>query len=158
MKRGLWIGVLLVLALVFGVGYSVAKADSGPIPYREASSNVTVFQRPDGAWCVTDYRDGQPFTDCDCPCEEIVCEVVTPTPTPTEDPKKTPTKTPVVPTPTPTKTPVVPTPTPTPQPVCKIWLCHKPGTSAEQDYCCWDSEGCKDAHLKHGDYLGKCTP
>jgi hypothetical protein len=40
--------------------------------------------------------------------------------------------------------------------VCRIWLCHKPGTAAEQDYCCEDSTGCRDAHLAHGDTLGKC--
>ena len=82
---------------------------------------------------------------------------VSSTPTNTVAP---PTKTPAVPTtavpntPTdvPTVTPAIPTATSKP---C-VWVCHKPGTSAEQDYCC-DSQECVDAHLKHGDYLGKCV-
>jgi hypothetical protein len=45
--------------------------------------------------------------------------------------------------------------TPTPPPECPYWVCHKPGTAAEQDYCCY-SESCVAAHLKHGDYEGRC--
>lgn len=55
---------------------------------------------------------------------------------------------------TPTSTvPVIPTKTVVVG--CFQWLCHKPGTPAEQDYCC-ESQGCVSAHLKHGDYLGRC--
>lgn len=52
--------------------------------------------------------------------------------------------------------PTVPACTPTVTvTTCYQWLCHKPDTAAEQDYCC-DSDGCVDAHLGHGDYLGRC--
>ena len=90
-----------------------------------------------GELFVTDYdEDGHPRTQHICPCD------VKPTPKPTDKPQPTPTD--------------KPRPTPTPKSECKIWLCHKPGTPAEQNYCCYDSEGCKSAHLGHGDYLGKC--
>lgn len=91
-----------------------------------------------------------------------------PSSVPTATPTTIPEQTPVRPTPTvthapPTKTPTIPSatknPTATPrqtEPVeCYQWLCHKPGTAAEQDYCC-DSDGCVSAHLGHGNYLGKC--
>jgi len=112
--------------------------------------------------------------ECDCCCkeEQDVCNTVTPqiTSTPTSTPTgmetltptpNEPTNTPGEPTPTPSRT-RTPAPTDTPIPTetevtCYQWLCHKPGTAAEQNYCC-DSEGCVEAHLAHGDYLGACEP
>lgn len=121
------------------------------------------------------------FVDCCCP--EAVGVAVTPTPSvatcptdatpshsqthictasatlpPNGDASKTPT--PVIPTSTlsativPSAT-VVSIPTYTPALECYQWVCHKPSTAAERDYCC-DSDGCVDAHLGHGDYLGRC--
>lgn len=37
----------------------------------------------------------------------------------------------------------------------QILICHKPGTSAEQDYCV-DPSGLS-AHLAHGDFIGSCN-
>ena len=118
MNKGIWVVIGLVIILLFGAGFSIANAGDGigtPIPYVEASSNVTVWQRPDGAWCVTDYRDSDPFTECDCPCEVDVveCGEKEPTPVPTDKPK-TPKPT-DSPTPVPTDKPQ-PTPTDEPQP------------------------------------------
>lgn len=39
--------------------------------------------------------------------------------------------------------------TPTPPPPCYQWLIHKPGTPAEQLYCC-DSDSCVRGHLFGG--------
>ena len=95
-------------------------------------------------WCTGECGDGKI-----CPTPTITPP---PPPTDTPPPPTPPTDTPTPPPPTDTPPP----PTDTPEPVCRIWVCHKPDTPAEQDYCCWDSEGCKAAHLAHGDYEGKC--
>lgn len=112
---------------------------------------------------VVVYSDCNVSVDCCCP-------TATPSETPSATDAATRTATfsstnTVVPTRrssrTPTQTPKVshaPTATPTAVSTaieCYQWLCHKPGTAAEQDYCC-DSQECVDAHLGHGDYLGKC--
>lgn len=91
--------------------------------------------------------------------------------TPTQTPQVTdapPSQTPTIPTATPSSTYTqAPTPTveftATPTRVCRTptpedcyqWVCHRTGNAGWKDYCC-ESEGCVDAHLKHGDYLGKC--
>lgn len=104
-------------------------------------------------------------SECE-PCEPSVVPSVSTTPTATRHyptstrkvtetirPSDTPVSTPTLVTPTLT---IWPTPTATPTLfLCYQWVCHKPGTAAEQDYCC-ESMGCVDAHLGHGDYLGKC--
>ena len=138
------ISCLLVLLIIFGA--------------RAADADVLVegmfnWADPCGYTCYQ-WADGS--GDC-YPCLECeACYVPTPNTTPTPTIPKTPTpKTPTA-TSTPWVSPTPYNPTPTGIPICGIWLCHKPGTAAEQDYCCWDSEGCRDAHLAHGDYLGKC--
>lgn len=136
MRRRVFLGGI-VLALLLVLGISLASASVNVYPEK-----VEVFELITGHTCV--IYDGV-FQECYCPCEVAECEEC--------EYENTPTPTPKNPTVTPT-----PKPTITPQPECKIWLCHKPGTEAEQDYCCWDSEGCKSAHLAHGDYLGKCKP
>ena len=117
--------------------------------------------------------------DCCCPTETATpTETVVPFSTPTEQVTTTkrvetvvpsatstsvPKHTPTSPAPTitdspPSKTPTVPiVPTETVVVECYQWLCHKPNSSAEQDYCC-DSQGCVNGHLNHhdDDYLGKC--
>jgi len=117
----------------------------GVMAQGEIPEGVQIFDGPGGLICFV-WPDGS--GECYCPCEPSECEP-TPEPTATPEPRNTPT-----PEPKDTPTPE-PEPTPTPEPECFQWLCHKPGTSAEQDYCC-DSQGCVDAHLAHGDYLGKC--
>lgn len=112
--------------------------------------------------------------DCivDCCCElaseECVAATITRPPcvSATVEVTQTPKSTPTVynadtPTPrhtrqaTPTHTPPPPTKTPTVPVTCYQWVCHQTGNAGEKDYCC-DSDGCVDAHLGHGDYLGKC--
>lgn len=101
--------VLAGLVLFLMVGYSVVRANSGPIPYREASSNVVVFELDSGHTCVTDYRNGNPYTQCFCDCESGCVEVVN---TITERVDKT-----QIPIDVP-DTPVPPTPEPTEKPKC----------------------------------------
>lgn len=182
--------IILGIALLFlGGAFAVSARTATP-------EGVDMFQRPDGAWCITDHRSDGPHTFCDCPCEDvcIVESTSAPTQTPIDVLKENPTKTPkptkintlaptetFVPdltetnTPDPTETKVhtailtntetpVPTelptliPTQTPGDSCFQWICHMPGTPAEQDYCC-DSEGCVRAHLAppQNGYLGKCN-
>ena len=118
---------------------------------------------------------GWPTPVCICECGDIYVDCCCDTPTATGTPQvatkptasatlpsngdasKTPT--PIVPTPTKRSTrkpTATPTEFPSIVPKCYQWLCHKPGTAAEQNYCC-DSDGCVSAHLRHGDYLGRCT-
>ena len=92
MKRILVVTGLLLLA--FTITASAAT-------YDELVPHVLGFEIPTGQYCVTDYRDGKPFTVCYCACEPD-CEesepqptlTVTsePQPTPTDKPEPTPTK------------------------------------------------------------------
>lgn len=140
-----FIKITILLVVFFAFSAFVVKASS-VVP-----ENVKVFETYGGLICVTDIRYENPYTRCYCPCEFYECEVEkvknTPKATKTESPKETEE-------PTPTILPTI-LPTETPEEACYQWLCHKPGTPAEQDYCC-DSDGCVNAHLGHGDYLGKC--
>lgn len=133
---------LLLLVGVFIVLFLVAAAVHAASGTTEPSHTLTVDGTPyayvweaGGAEYV--YGEVQRF----CPCFTQNC---------LSTPSFTQTATKVYP----TQTNVVQS-TPTPV-ACAIWVCHKPGTAAEQDYCCWDSEGCFNAHIAHGDYEGKC--
>jgi len=139
-----WLVIVAVALLVFGVGFSVAKADTGPIPYREASSGVVVFELDSGHTCVTDYRDGNPYTQCFCDCEEGCGEFVDPTPTPNPEP----TPTPKDPDPTPTPEPE-PTPTPKPEPTEKPKCNSGRGNDSEGDPDC--DPGNSGDHNQGGD-------
>ena len=139
--------LILAVALVFFVERVGGQSDI-PVNTFELGC-LTCVEWADGSGDCYDLRD----------CGTPVCELTptpTDTPTPTETtpppPTVTSTGTPTPPKPTPTETP---TPTDTPV-VCEIWLCHKPGTAAEQDYCCGAEGNCAPSHLDHGDYLGKC--
>ncbi len=91
--------------------------------------DLICFQWEEYAICVADIPDGcceTPTTPMPCNCPTQVPEVVSPTPT------------------------QHPAPTPTPQPpMCYQWLIHKPGTAAEQLYCC-DSDSCVRGHISGG--------
>ncbi len=145
MKRS-WLVIGAVLPVILFIVIVIVASAGGEYP-----DDVEIWQLPSGQWC---QRIDGVFDKCYCPCEREIKYVCEPTPTPTDDPKRKPTPTNTsIPNPTPSPTLL---PSATPEPICKIWVCHKPGTAAEQDYCCYDSEGCKAAHLKHGDYEGKC--
>ena len=54
---------IVAIVLILFVFVGVASADSWtPV-------SVEVYDIPSGHWCVTDYRDDGPHTECYCACE-----------------------------------------------------------------------------------------
>lgn len=105
MKREKKIMLYSAIFALLVAGILVAGAGASPeVWYDELVPHVLGFEIPTGQYCVTDYRDGEAFTTCYCPCETGKCEVdpVVPTDEPV-DPTETPK--PPDPTPEPTKKP-----------------------------------------------------
>jgi len=167
------LAVMVILLYLMGIAFIIGMSIETPLEVQRGE-----MDRIDPA-CICDC--GDVYVDCCCPTEAVShtptatpFEPTTPTAsatttrntptsvsTPTQRPTRTVSPTVKSSTPTATVTPQPPTstvpviPTKTVVVGCFQWLCHKPGTPAEQDYCC-ESQGCVDAHLKHGDYLGRC--
>lgn len=69
--------IYILLALVILLGATAVSAEEA-LPYDEPAPHVLGYYIPSGHYCVTDYRDGNPFTVCYCDCEVIIeCETCT---------------------------------------------------------------------------------
>ena len=87
MKKRMWVVGILVILLVLlnGVLLTQAQSEKG---YDELAPHVLGYWIPSGQYCVTEYRTGEPFTECYCECElSGDCPVPTPVPTPTDTPE-----------------------------------------------------------------------
>jgi len=84
--------VVGLLVLVFGV--ATVFAEGIPIPYREGPPGVLMWEY-DGNLFVTDYRDGEPFTQRFCDCDDNNCNVIVQEDVTKETPKPTPDPTPI---------------------------------------------------------------
>ena len=98
--------VYLLLGLILILAAFITTASASDSAYDTPAPNVIGFEIPTGQYCVSDYREGDPFTICYCACEEEECREVVYT-KPTDEPKPKPTDKPPT---------VVPTNEPTPEP------------------------------------------
>lgn len=74
MRRDTLILLALIIAAVLVIAFvplGRADASTSTVPDKVAAWNF------DSLLCVTDYRDGNPFTLCYCPCDECVQAIVT---------------------------------------------------------------------------------
>ncbi len=69
-----------VLALIFAalLGVTIVRAQFNQPEVYRLEDRIGLFQRPDGAWCVVEYRgeNYEPWIDCDCPCNSECSETI----------------------------------------------------------------------------------